>query len=139
MANGGAGQQGDKGGIGCGHRGSVSGEQAYRSDKILDEFVAVTGYTGSTLRPKTGHEKLSRRQSGRRYGAEVREALIAVWEASDRLCSKRLQPIIPALFRGNGCPAAGADRLPVNRSKIRNAGTGVDPDVEFDRCLLLHG
>ena len=34
----------------------------------------------------------------RRYGAEVREALIVLWEASDRLCSKRLKPLIPVLL-----------------------------------------
>jgi hypothetical protein len=27
-----------------------------------------------------------------------REALIALWEASDRICSKRLKPLIPVLL-----------------------------------------
>jgi hypothetical protein len=38
------------------------------------------------------------RQVHRRYGVDVREALVALWEASDRLCSKRLKPIIPVLL-----------------------------------------
>ncbi len=56
-----------------------------RADKqrILDEFVAVTGY--------------HRKYAGR-YGPVVRDALIALWEASDRLCSKRLKPLIPILL-----------------------------------------
>ena len=28
---------------------------------------------------------------------ELREALIVVWEASDRICSKRLRPLLPIL------------------------------------------
>src|SRR5260370_18468792 len=35
---------------------------------------------------------------GRRvYDEAVREALIVVWEASDRICSKRLRPLLPIL------------------------------------------
>jgi hypothetical protein len=35
---------------------------------------------------------------GRRvYDQAVREALIVVWEASDRICSKRLRPLVPIL------------------------------------------
>ncbi|WP_234842836.1 transposase family protein [Sinorhizobium meliloti] len=74
-----------------------------RSDKcrILDEFVAVTGYHRKhAIRVLAGREK---RRSGNksnslRYGSNVREALIVLWEASDRLCSKRLKPLIPILL-----------------------------------------
>jgi hypothetical protein len=34
----------------------------------------------------------------RRKYARVRDALIALWEASDRVCGKRLVSMIPALF-----------------------------------------
>jgi hypothetical protein len=37
-------------------------------------------------------------RNGRRYDEEDREALIALWEASDRICSKRLKPLIPVLL-----------------------------------------
>ena len=66
--------------------------------RILNEFVAVTGYHRKHAiralcrpekKPSTG------RQPSIRYGDEVREALIGLWEASDRLCSKRLKPMIP--------------------------------------------
>jgi len=70
--------------------------------KILDEFVAVTGYHRKhvirLLRPKIGNGAAVERRIHRRYGIEVQQALIVLWEASDRLCSKRLKPIIPVLL-----------------------------------------
>ena len=33
----------------------------------------------------------------RLYDEAVREALIVVWEASDRICGKRLRPLVPIL------------------------------------------
>ena len=33
-----------------------------------------------------------------RYGPEVRDALIQLWEVADRVCSKRLQPMIAVLL-----------------------------------------
>jgi hypothetical protein len=33
-----------------------------------------------------------------RYGPEVMEALVPLWEASDRLCGKRLQALLPLLL-----------------------------------------
>src|SRR5579862_581136 len=70
--------------------------------KILDEFVAVTGYHRKhairLLRPKSEPLGVLPCRVHRHYGDEVREALIGLWEASDRLCSKRLKPIIPVLL-----------------------------------------
>ena len=37
------------------------------------------------------------RPARRIYGDDVREALVLVWEASDRVCGKRLKPLIPIL------------------------------------------
>ena len=70
--------------------------------KILDEFVAVTGYHRKhairRLRLKPEPIGVLPRRVHRHYGDEVREVLTALWEASDRLCSKRLKPIIPVLL-----------------------------------------
>jgi len=69
--------------------------------RILDEFVAVTGYhrkhairlfkaapvTSVSVRP--GRLRL--------YDEAVREALVVLWEASDRVCGKRLKPLLPIL------------------------------------------
>ena len=71
--------------------------------KILDEFTKVTGrhrkaairlirHTGSTGEGK-------KRGRPRQYSAAVVGALRVVWETSDRLCSKRLQPILPELVK----------------------------------------
>jgi hypothetical protein len=83
-----------------GDRYRASG-RAERS-KILDEFVLVTGYHRKhairLLRLKPEPLGVLPRRVHRHYGDEVREALIALWEASDRLCSKRLKPIIAVLL-----------------------------------------
>ena len=47
------------------------------------EPVAVAEPSGSLLQPDKPHHR-------RRYGPEVVEALVPLWEASDRLCGKRL-------------------------------------------------
>jgi hypothetical protein len=84
--------------IGGRYRASSRVEKA----KILDEFVAVSGYHRKhairLLRPGGGKHVAQQRRTFRRYGAEVREALVVIWEASDRLCSKRLKPILPILL-----------------------------------------
>ena len=74
-----------------------------RADKqrILDEFVAVTGYHRKhAIRVLCRREKKppASQSHSLRYGTDVREALIVLWEASDRLCSKRLKPMIPVLL-----------------------------------------
>ena len=54
------------------------------------EPVAVAEPGGSLLQPDKPHHR-------RRYGPEVVEALVPLWEASDRLCGKRLQALLPLL------------------------------------------
>jgi len=71
--------------------------------KILDEFVAITGF----------HRKYALRvlqkidlaivpsetvTHKRIYDEAVKEALVVLWEASDRICGKRLKAIIPVLL-----------------------------------------
>ena len=69
--------------------------------QILDEFVQATGlHRKSAIRllnriGRPGEKK--RRGRPRQYGAMVVEALKVVWEASDCLCSRRLQPFVPEL------------------------------------------
>ena len=68
---------------------------------ILDEFVAVSGYHRKhAIRLLGARQKRAapERRARRRYGNAVREALIAVWEASDRVCSKRLKPLVAVLL-----------------------------------------
>lgn len=68
---------------------------------ILDEFTEVTGYhRKAAIRMLTGSPKQTSGHRGRpsRYVAMV-QPLKAIWEASDRLCSKRLQPFMPEMIR----------------------------------------
>ena len=70
--------------------------------KMLDEFTQVTG-----LHRKAAIRLLNRvvessgkRRSGRprKYDSGVIDSLKNVWEASDRLCSKRLKPFMPEIL-----------------------------------------
>ncbi len=69
--------------------------------RILDEFVAVTGlhrkHAMRILR-QTPPPRSTVRPERRIYTEAVQAALIMLWEASDRLCGKRLRPLIPILI-----------------------------------------
>src|SRR5512139_1203573 len=69
--------------------------------RILDEFVAVTAYHREhaiRLLNSAGARPRSRKPSlSRVYNDEVQEALVVLWEASDRVCGKRLKPLLPIL------------------------------------------
>jgi hypothetical protein len=70
--------------------------------RILDEFVALTGYHRKhAIRALNGDDAASTSfKCGRRrlYDDAVREMLIVLWEASDRICGKRLKPLLPVLL-----------------------------------------
>ena len=70
--------------------------------RVLDEFVAVTGFHrkhAMRLLRATHLAKAKGVRPGRRvYDEAVRTALIVLWEAADRLCGKRLRPLIPILL-----------------------------------------
>ena len=77
---------------------------AGRADKgrILDELCAVTGWHRKhAVRALASHVAISpeaRRQRKPTYDAPIRDALVALWEASDRICGKRLKLMIPTLL-----------------------------------------
>jgi hypothetical protein len=68
--------------------------------RILDEFVALTGYHRKhairLLREKPSSTELKPARN-RLYDEAVRQALIVLWEAADRICGKRLKALIPML------------------------------------------
>ena len=75
-----------------------------RQDKsrILEEFIRVSGYhRKSAIRILNGSAEVDphvpRSKRRRVYDDAVQQALIVLWEASDRLCSKRLKALLPTL------------------------------------------
>ena len=85
--------------------------ERYRSAKraekgrILDELCATTGWhckhavrvlrRRETVGP--GEVEATRKRR-RKYGATIKDTLTALWEASDRVCGKRLKVMIPTLL-----------------------------------------
>jgi len=70
--------------------------------RILEEFIAATGYhEKSAIRVLNTPPELKRRQTRQRlsfYDEAARSALIVLWEASDRVCGKRLKVLLPILL-----------------------------------------
>ena len=95
-------QHGDTGRVDSGGGGAVcpvhsNGSGAHSGS----EFGALTGlHRKHAMRLLRGgrHGERSGRRLGRRvYDDAVREALVMLWEASDRVCGKRLRPLMPIL------------------------------------------
>ena len=70
--------------------------------RILEEFVAATGYhEKSAIRFLNTPPEPKRQQTRQRptlYDEAARGALIVLWEASDRVCGKRLKALLPILL-----------------------------------------
>src|SRR3981189_1551645 len=80
---------------------------AKRAEKgrILDALCATTGWHRKhAVRALRQHETAgpdgvkAPRDRRRRYGATIKDAMTALWEASDRVCGKRLKVMIPILL-----------------------------------------
>ena len=69
--------------------------------RILDEFTAITGFHRKhamrLLRADQPDRRSGSRPGRRVYDDATREALIVIWEASDRICGKRLRPLVPTM------------------------------------------
>ena len=72
--------------------------------QILEEFTKVTGFHRKHAIRVLNHTArdlaagLERPPRNRVYNEAVREALIVLWEAADRICAKRLKEIAPVLL-----------------------------------------
>ena len=91
-------------------RRRYGGLSAAGKRRLLDELQELTGYHRKSLlrllnrpEPPTAAQldgapaELEKPHHRRRYGPEVVAALVPLWEASDRLCGKRLQALLPLL------------------------------------------
>lgn len=85
----------------------ASTRERYRSDdrtvrgRILDAFTAVTGlhrkHAARLLRGARRSDRSKPRPERRVYNDAMDNALVVLWEASDRICSKRLRVMLPVL------------------------------------------
>jgi hypothetical protein len=70
--------------------------------RMLAEFIATTGYHPKSalrvLNQSDARDEVHRRKRPRLYDEAAREALIVLWEASDRVCGKRLEPLLRTLL-----------------------------------------
>jgi hypothetical protein len=69
--------------------------------RILDEFVTITGFHrkhAMRVLRCTVVEPAAQRARRRTYDEAERNALVLLWEASDRVCGKRLKALLPVLI-----------------------------------------
>lgn len=70
--------------------------------RILEEFIAATGYHKKSairvLNSSSGPKPSQTRHRPSIYDEAARGALIVLWEASDRVCGKRLKALLPILL-----------------------------------------
>ena len=91
-------------------RQRYGGLSAAGKRRLLDELEAITGYHRKSLLRLLNRKAAAPVESEgpvdlaalkphprRRYGPEVAAALVPLWEASDRLCGKRLAALLPLL------------------------------------------
>lgn len=81
-------------------RGRYGAAGRKEKQRILDEFCETTGMhrkAAIRLLNRESGPAAGRRGRPRRYGPEVAEALVRVWEVGDRMCSKLLVAVMPDL------------------------------------------
>ena len=95
--------------------GQYRGANKKEKGKILDQFIATTGYSRWYARLVLRHEgrrvqtskhtivvverkSRSSRKRARYYDEKVQTALIKLWRVMDYICGKRLQPWLPELI-----------------------------------------
>src|SRR3954464_12121892 len=99
------------------------------------------------LRTGPSAKRSAPRPSRRIYGAAEREALIVLWEASDRVCGKRLKAIIPTLVEAmeaawssgagsQGADGAFEDERGYDRSSVASTARALQPTASAGRSDL---
>jgi hypothetical protein len=85
-------------------RGRYGWSRKKQKGRILDEFCQSAGLHRKAairlLGRGRGLAAVPKKGRPRRYGPEVTEALVKVWEAGDRMCGKLLAAVLPALVEG---------------------------------------
>jgi hypothetical protein len=95
--------------------GQYRGARKKEKSKMLDQFIATTGYSRWYARLVLRHEgrriqtdkqtivvverkSSTKRKRARRYDEKVQTALVRLWRIMDYICGKRLQPMLPELI-----------------------------------------
>ena len=114
-----------------------AGSNRKERGRILDEFVAVSGvhrkHAMRLLRAGQAHHRSGPRPAQRLYNEAVREALVVLWEASDRVCGKRLRALVPILDLALPKPRCSLRKVrcspssPCSRARARCAWLRVAP------------
>ena len=95
--------------------GQYRGASKKEKSKILDQFIATTGYSRWYARLVLRHEgrrlqtdkqtivvverkSSTKRKRARCYDEKVQTALVRLWRIMDYICGKRLQPSLPELI-----------------------------------------
>lgn len=95
--------------------GQYRGASKKEKSKILDQFIATTGYSRWYARLVLRHEgrrlqtdkqtvvvverkSRTKRKRARCYDEKVQTALVKLWRIMDYICGKRLQPSLPELL-----------------------------------------
>ena len=82
-------------------RDRYTGASKRDKSRMLDEFVALTGCHRKhavRLMGRSEEEAGHGAPRGKRiYDEAVKQALIVVWEAADRICGKRLKAALPSM------------------------------------------
>ena len=77
--------------------------ERHERGRILDELTSLTGlhrkHAARLLRGGRASKRHDARPERRIYDDAIRQALVVIWEASDRVCGKRLRPLIPILVQ----------------------------------------
>ena len=102
--------------------------------RILDEFIAVTGHHrkhGIRLLGQSGDagDYVPGVKGRRIHDEAVREAVILVWEASDRICGRRLKAALPRLIEYME-RHGHLDRDPEVRERLLTASAHAGPVAE---------
>jgi len=109
---------------------------------ILDEFVQLTGYHRKhAIRLLREAPKPAGGRRGRRptYGDAVRAALLALWNLSDRVCSKRLKPMLPLLLPAAIRHGVINDREGLGALLLRISPATIDRVLSEDRIASQAG
>ena len=97
------------------HRSSTRAEKG----RILTEFAEISGYhrkhAERLLRSEDVVVRSRPRPERRVYDDAVGVALVVLWEAADRICGKRLRPLIPAMERNGHLALTKEGQFPLQR------------------------